>query len=224
MKRVILLEDDAVLSKEIATFLSLNGFECDRESDGEKFLQRITEDKYDVYLLDVNLPGMSGFEVCKNIRTRNKNTPIIMLTAYGEIQDKKEAYELGADDYLVKPFHLEELHLRLVSILKRGTILQADEEIVIDDLKIKVGDKLVYRGGELIELTPKEYNLLLFLARSPGTVFSKQSIAENVWNIYFETSYNTIEVYINFLRKKIDKNFEKKLIQTKTGYGYYLAK
>ncbi|MBU2020312.1 MAG: response regulator transcription factor [Bacteroidetes bacterium] len=223
MKRVILLEDDAVLSKEVSTYLASRDFECDREEDGENFLKRIEEENYGVYLLDVNLPGLSGMEVCERIRSKNKNTPIIMLTAYGDIRDKQQAYNLGADDYLVKPFHLDELFLRINSLLKRGAVLQEDEIIRIADLEIQVGEKKVFRASKEIELTPKEYNLLLFLARNKNKVISKQMLAENVWNIYFETNYNTIEVYMNFLRKKVDRDFDKKLLFTKTGYGYYLS-
>jgi len=117
---------------------------------------------------------------------------------------------------------LDELHMRLTSLLKRGSILQEDDHIIIEDLHINVGEKKVSRAGKDLELTPKEYNLLLFLARNRGKIFSKQALAENVWNIYIETNFNTIEVYINFLRKKVDKEFSKKLIHTKSGYGYYI--
>lgn len=223
MKKAILLEDDQVLSKEVCNYLQSKNYECHRERDGEIFLKRIAEEIYDIYLLDVNLPGLSGMEVCERIRSKNKSTPIIMLTAYSDISDKQKAFNLGADDYLVKPFHLDELYLRLNSLLKRGAVLQGDERIKIADLEISVGDQEVSRGGNKIELTPKEYNLLLFLARNKGKVLSKKMLAENVWNIYFETNFNTIEVYMNFLRKKIDKDFEKKLLHTKTGYGYYIS-
>lgn len=223
MKRILLLEDDLVLSKEIVTYLTNKGMVCERERDGETFLKRVDDHKFDMYLLDVMLPGISGMEVCETIRQKNKNTPILMLTALGDIEDKQKAYNLGADDYLVKPFHLDELYLKISSILKRGSIVQDDEVLRIADLELHAGDKKVIRSGKTIDLTPKEFNLLLFLMRNPNKVVSKQMLAENVWNIYFETNYNTIEVYMNFLRKKIDKDFDKKLLHTKTGFGYFIS-
>ncbi len=146
-----------------------------------------------------------------------------MLTAYGEIQDKFDAFQHGADDYLVKPFHLDELYIRIMALLRRSTQPQEKKDMLqVADLEIDLGEMKVKRAGQPIELTPKEYQLLLFLVKAKGRTVSKQLIAEEVWDIHFETSLNTIEVYINFLRKKIDKDHEKKLIHTRPGYGYYL--
>jgi DNA-binding response OmpR family regulator len=147
-----------------------------------------------------------------------------MLTAYGDIEDKKDAFNFGADDYLVKPFHFEELHLRINSVLRRGNSDKIHADIItVDDLEINQTEMVVKRANTVIELTKKEYQLLVFLTKSKGRVVSKQTIAEQIWDIHFETSLNTIEVYINFLRNKIDKGFGKKLIHTKPGFGYYLT-
>lgn len=221
--RALLLEDDLVLSKEISIFLSTREIECDTVFDGELFFRQQRQNPYDLYLLDINVPKMNGLDVCKAIRESDKTTPILMLTAYGDIQDKSDAFGLGADDYLVKPFHFEELFLRISSLFRRSKHSQnSDELIVIEDLVINTTAMTATRKGERLDLTPKEYQLLLLLARAKGRILSKQTIAEQVWDIHFDTSLNTIEVYINFLRKKVDKNHESKLIQTRPGFGYYL--
>jgi DNA-binding response OmpR family regulator len=173
--------------------------------------------------LDINVPGSNGLNVCSSIREEDKSTPILMLTAFGEIEDKVTAFNKGADDYLVKPFHFEELLVRIKSLLRRKTVPQAAEEIIkIADLLINNSEMKVYRGENEINLSPKEYKLLYLLAKANGRVISKNQIADELWDYHIETSQNTIEVYINFLRKKIDKGFEKNLIHTKVGYGYYL--
>lgn len=220
----LLLEDDPILSQEIRHFLTSKDIICDVVYDGDVFFRQVKNQNYDIFLLDINVPKMNGLEVCKAIRAEDKNTPILMLTAYGDIQDKADAFRLGADDYLVKPFHFEELYLRITSLLRRSNIpQQQDDFLIIDDLVINQTQMKVSRAGQEIELTPKEYQLLLLLAKAKGRTLSKQTIAEQVWDIHFDTNLNTIEVYINFLRKKIDKNFDKKLIHTRPGFGYYLV-
>lgn len=223
MVRILLLEDDPVLSNEISTFLQSKGFACDCVFDGDVFFRQLNAGPYDLYLLDINVPQMNGLEVCRQIRITDPGTPIMMLTAYGEIQDKFDAFERGADDYLVKPFHLEELYIRILALLRRSTQPQEKRDLItVADLEIDLTEMKVRRAGQVIDLTPKEYHLLVFLAQAKGRTVSKQTIAEEVWDIHFETSLNTIEVYINFLRKKIDKDFPQKLIHTRPGYGYYL--
>lgn len=223
MSRILLLEDDPVLSNEISTFLKSKGFDCDCVFDGDVFFRQLNAGPYDLYLLDINVPRLNGLEVCKQLRTTDQGTPIMMLTAYGEIQDKFDAFERGADDYLVKPFHLDELYIRILALLRRSTQPQEKRDLlVVADLEIDLTEMKVKRAGQSIDLTPKEYHLLVFLAQAKGRTVSKQTIAEEVWDIHFETSLNTIEVYINFLRKKIDKDFPQKLIHTRPGYGYYL--
>lgn len=223
MSRILLLEDDPVLSNEISTFLKSKGFDCDCVFDGDVFFRQLNAGPYDLYLLDINVPRMNGLEVCKKLRATDQGTPIMILTAYGEIQDKFDAFERGADDYLVKPFHLEELYIRILALLRRSAHPQEKRDtITVADLEIDLTEMKVKRAGQAIDLTPKEYHLLVFLAQAKGRTVSKQTIAEAVWDIHFETSLNTIEVYINFLRKKIDKDFPQKLIHTRPGYGYYL--
>jgi DNA-binding response OmpR family regulator len=220
---ILLLEDDFTLSQEVKQFLEKHQFSCDCIYEGALVLKQSKLKKYDLYLLDINVPTINGLEVCNQIRNEDKKTPILMLTAFGEIEDKVKAFENGADDYLVKPFHFDELLARIKSLLRRKeTPQQADEIIRFADLTINQTEMQLYRGDKLIELTPKEFKLLTILAKANGRVLSKQQIAEELWDYHIETSKNTIEVYINFLRKKIDKDSESKLICTKIGYGYYL--
>jgi DNA-binding response OmpR family regulator len=221
--KILLLEDDFTLSKEISTFFSTKLFECIPFYDGSMLLKKYKVLEYDLIILDINVPGKNGFEVCKTIREVDKKTPIIMLTAFNEIEDKLISFDNGADDYLVKPFHFDELYARVNSLLRRKEIpQQIKESILIHDLELFESDMKVYRSGIEIKLTPKEFKLILMLANANGKVLSKASIAEHLWDYHIETNQNTIEVYINFLRKKIDKDHDVKLILTKIGYGYYL--
>ncbi len=221
---ILLLEDDFVLSKEVKQFLDSKGFECDTVYDGSLFFKQLNLKSYDVVVLDINVPGLNGIEVCKQIRETDRNLPIIMLTAFGEIEDKVAAYNSGADDYLVKPFHLVELLVRIKALTKRmdQTPVEVDDEIVVNDLVINVSNSVVTRNGQEVNLSPKEYKLLLILAKAKGRVMSKNAIADQIWDYNIENTNNTIEVYINFLRRKIDKGADVKLIHTKPGYGYYL--
>jgi len=221
--KILLLEDDFKLSSEIKVFLQEKHFDCDAVYDGNLFLRQFANAAYDLFILDINVPGVNGLEVCSLVRQSDKTTPIIMLTAFGQIEDKVEAFNNGADDYLVKPFHFDELYIRINSLMRRNqNPQQSDEIITMEDLQINVSELKVTRGGTEIYLTPKEYQLLLLLAKAKGKPVSKQSISDIVWDLNFETGTNTIEVYINFLRKKVDKNFDIKLIHTRPGFGYYL--
>ena len=222
--KIVVLEDDFTLSKEITAFFTSKEFECFPYYDGSLLLKKYVPGDYDLIILDINVPGKNGMEVCKELRLIDKKTPIIMLTAFSEIEDKLTSFENGADDYLVKPFHFDELFARISSLLRRKEIPQQTEsKIIIEDLEILESDMKVFRSGEAIKLTPKEFKLILILAQAKGKVLSKQYIAEKLWDYHIETNQNTIEVYINFLRKKIDKDHEIKLIKTKVGYGYYLS-
>ncbi|SIQ19937.1 response regulator transcription factor [Chryseobacterium sp. RU33C] len=222
---ILLLEDDLILSAELCRFLESNNFNCDKIYDGETFLRQIKNSTYDLYLLDINVPKINGLDVCQTIRSFDKNTPIIIISAYGDISDKKDAFTRLADDYLVKPFQFEELLLRINSLLRRKAPSDdSDQDIVrIDDLIINKTEQKVYRGGNEITLTLKEFQLLVYLAEAQGRTVSKQQITEHVWEHNFNTNTNTVEVYINFLRKKIDKDFKIKLIHTRSGFGYYLS-
>lgn len=223
-KHLLLFEDDQILCQEISTFLRKNEMTCDIFQDGTEVLQKLTTtNHYDLIILDINVPKINGIAVCKHIRTLLPNVPIVMLTALGEIHDKVEAFNAGADDYIVKPFHFDELLARIKAHIRRKEQPIVNNLLVLNDLIIDTDKMEVQRGGKTIDLTPKEYKLLCILFNAKGTVLNKQLISEKLWDYHIETSYNTIEVYINFLRKKIDTPFETKLIHTKVGFGYYLA-
>jgi DNA-binding response OmpR family regulator len=221
--RILLAEDEPKLGQIIQQELTQHGYIADVAFDGQVAEKLFAEHSYSLVLLDVNLPYKNGLTLCKEFREIKKNVPIIMLTALGEIQDKMDAFNFGADDYIVKPFHFNELLARIKVFLKRSdTSADQGEKIVVGDLEIDLLDKSVTRAGKNISLTAKEFALLVLLARSKGKVISKQEILEKVWNLTFDTGTNTIEVYISFLRNKIDKPFEQKLIHTKPGFGYFL--
>ncbi|MBI3235047.1 MAG: response regulator transcription factor [Bacteroidetes bacterium] len=223
MNKILLLEDDVILSKEINEFLTNNQFECDAVFDGSLVLKQCKLKNYDMAILDINVPGLNGIEVCKQLRATNDQILILMLTAFGEVEDKVTAFNNGADDYLVKPFHFDELLVRVISLLRRKAVPQSPKDVIkIADLLIDNDEVKVTRNGVEINLSPKEFKLINILAKANGRVLSKKQIADQLWDYHIETNQNTIEVYINFLRKKIDKEFTKKLINTKVGYGYYL--
>ena len=222
--KILLLEDDPKLANEINQYFTSNGYGCDMAYDGLLLLKQRKLSNYDIYILDINVPALNGLQVCRQIRAEDKSTPILMLTAFGEVTDKVEALHLGADDYMVKPFHFDELFARVNALLRRSGRPQSEKEetLVIEDLQINPLQMTVSRGGRKIELTPKEFKLLELLAKAKGRPVSKQTILEQVWDINFDTGTNTIEVYINFLRNKVDKGYDLKLIHTRPGFGYFL--
>lgn len=223
--RILLAEDEPKLGHTIQQELTHSGFPTDVAYDGQVAEKLFAEHNYSLVLLDINLPYKSGLSLCKEFREAKKNIPIIMLTALGEIEDKMDAFDYGADDYIVKPFHFTELLARIKVFIKRAeTNVDGGEKITIGDLTIDLLEKSVVRDNKTINLTAKEFALLVLLAKSKGKVISKQEILEKVWNLSFDTGTNTIEVYISFLRNKIDKPFDIKLIHTKPGFGYFLKK
>lgn len=222
-QRILLAEDEPKLGQIIQEELTRQGYNTDVAYDGLVAEKLFQQHNYSLVLLDVNLPYKNGLALCKEFREAKQSLPIIMLTALGEIQDKMDAFNLGADDYIVKPFHFNELFARIKVFLKRSDPnAEQGEKIVIADLEIDLLNKTVTRGGTIINLTAKEFALLALLAKSKGKVISKQDILEKVWGLSFDTGTNTIEVYISFLRNKIDKPFETKLIHTKPGFGYFI--
>lgn len=224
-KKILIIEDDQRLAENLVKGLSEKDFDTEVAFDGQIGLRLALSGKFDLILLDVNLPQMNGYEVCSKIREKDSQIPIIMLTALGETDDKITGFEHGADDYILKPFEYRELIARINVFLKRA---YAENEtnantLRIADLEINFESKMATRQGKHIDLTPKEFALLEYLIRNKGKVVSKAEIAEKIWEgNNAENSLNVIEVYINFLRKKIDKDFEPKLIHTKTGMGYVL--
>lgn len=220
---ILLLEDDLKLSNEIQIFLNNQGFICKPVFNGQECLDVINTETFDLIILDISVPILNGILVCKEIRKLGLITPVIMLTAFGDIENKVKALESGADDYVAKPFHFDELLARIKALIRRSKQSYEEyEKIIIGDLTIIPESLQVFRADKQIMLTPKEYKLLLALAKAKGKTLSKQVIAEEVWNINFETGTNTIEVYINFLRNKIDKDHKDKLIHTRPGFGYFL--
>jgi DNA-binding response OmpR family regulator len=220
--RILLIEDEPKLGKVILEELRGQGYQVDLAVDGLIAESFFKQNNYALVLMDINIPHKSGFELCKDFRVIKKSIPIIMLSALGEINDKMEAFKLGADDYIVKPFHFDELFARLKVFLKRADLKDEDVKIVVDDLEIDFRNKTAVRSGVTVNLTAKEFTLLVLLARNRGKVISKQEILEKVWDLSFDTGTNTIEVYISFLRNKLDKPFGTKLIHTKPGFGYYI--
>ena len=221
--RILLAEDEPKLGQVIQDELNRQGYVTDVAYDGLVAEKLFKQNNYALILLDVNLPYKNGLVLCKEFREAKKNIPIIMLTALGEIQDKMDAFNLGADDYVVKPFHFNELFARIKVFLKRTDLAnEIGEKISVADLEINLLEKTVTKANQLINLTAKEFALITLLARSKGKIISKQEILEKVWGLSFDTGTNTIEVYISFLRNKLDKPFAKKLIHTKPGFGYYL--
>jgi len=223
MYRILLAEDEPKLSQVVQDELNRKGYHTDVAYDGAIAEKLFKQHNYSLILLDINLPYKNGLALCKEFREQNNNVPIIMLTALGEIQDKVDAFNLGADDYIVKPFHFDELFARIKVFLKRAdTAAEFKEKIVVADLEIDMENKMVSRAGKNINLTAKEFALLVLLSSNKGKVISKQDILEKVWDLSFDTGTNTIEVYISFIRNKIDKPFDNKLIHTKPGFGYYV--
>lgn len=223
--RILVIEDEPKVANAIQQGLEENLFKADVAYDGLMGKKLALSEKYQLIILDLNLPHLNGYEVCREIRLHNNRVPIIMLTALGALEDKIQAFDTGADDYLVKPFDFRELLARVNVFLKRSANAQAvsqQQSLRIADLEVDDQSKTVTRSGKKIDLTAKEFALLVYLLRNKGRVVSRADIAEKIWDITFDTGTNVIDVYVNFLRKKIDKNFEPKLIHTRQGMGYVL--
>lgn len=221
--RILLAEDEKKLGHAIKSELARKGYFIDIAKDGNEAMSKFIENSYSMYILDINLPYVSGLELCREFRLKDKKNPIIMLTALEGIKEKMQAFQNGADDYLVKPFHFEELFARInVFIMRIHSNGQETETITVADLEIDIATKTVKRQDTILHLTVKEFSLLVFLCRNSGKVVSKTEIMQEVWDMKFDTGTNSIEVYISFLRNKVDKPFETKLIHTKPGFGYYI--
>ena len=222
-KKILIVEDDVKVANFIKKGLFTQQFESEIASDGQAAKRLFAQNEFDLIILDINLPDTSGLEVCSHIRQKNTQVPILMLTALGSITDKLSGYEVGTDDYLVKPFDFMELLVRIKALLKRVAEPASEAEILhVADLQLNLNEKVARRAGQVIGLTAREFNLLEYLMRNRGRVVSKVDIAEKVWDINFDTGTNFIEVYINYLRNKIDKGYNVKLIHTVVGMGYVL--
>lgn len=221
--KILIVEDEVKVATFIKKGLETQNFEACIAPTAAEALKLFVENTYSVVILDIGLPDMSGLEVCKRIRLQNQRVPILMLTALGTVADKISGFEVGTDDYLVKPFDFMELLVRTNALIKRyNNVPEKEELIVVGDLELDLKEKNARRGDKTIALTAKEYVLLEYLMRNRGRVVSKVDIAENVWDINFDTGTNFVEVYINYLRKKVDKDYPEKLIHTMIGMGYML--
>lgn len=225
--KVLIVEDEPGILQFIKQGLDEVGFEVDFAYDGECGKKLVLSKKYDVIILDIIIPLINGLELCKIIRENDDSVKIIMLTALGSLTDKLEGFEAGADDYLIKPFDFQELLARIKSLTKRSvqtedTKKNEDHILKVSDLELNTHNKRVKRAGKEISLTAKEFTLLELLIINKNRVLSKAEIAEKIWDITFDTGTNVIEVYINFLRKKIDRDFSVKLLHTMVGMGYIL--
>ena len=219
--RILLIEDEHAVAGFIKKGFESEGFLLDIAYDGQTGQMCFSKDAYDVVILDVNLPVLNGFELCKKFKQQNKQIPIIMLTAFDSIDDKTTGFEAGSDDYLVKPFEFKELLLRVKALTRRN--LNEDKGILkFADLELNISAKNASRAGKRIDLTAREYTLLEYLILNKERVISRIDIAEKVWDLNFDTNTNVIDVYINHLRKKIDKDFSPKLLHTVIGMGYVL--
>lgn len=221
--KILVIEDEPKLVSILKEGLENDSFEVDIAFDGQIGEKLALRNSYDLIILDIIIPYKNGIELCRTIRSSNNSVPIIMLTALSSIEDKLTGFDAGADDYLAKPFELKELMARVKALVKRSSgIIQSSNSIKMGDLELDLDKKIAKRDNRIIELSSKEFHLLEYLMRNKGRVLSRTDIAEKVWDLDFDTNTNIIEVYINILRKKIDKDFDKKLIQTRKGLGYFI--
>jgi len=220
--KILLVEDDKGIGRFVEKGLLENGYIVDVTFDGETGLRSALQQHYDLIVLDIMLPKMDGREVLNRIRAREIQTPVIFLTAKDSESDIVQGLNIGADDYLVKPFSFNELLARIHAVLRRGKIVGPTSKLQVSNLILELDGHRVFRGKIKIELTPKEYALLEFFMRHPDQIITRTMISEKVWDYHFDTSTNVVEVHVSHLRNKIDKDFEPKLLHTVKGVGYVL--
>jgi DNA-binding response OmpR family regulator len=223
-RKILIVEDEQKIADTLKFGLTEIGFQVEVAYDGKLGYSLFRAHDFNLVILDINLPGMNGYELCKAIRAVDEQIPVLMLTAMSTMNDKTQGYDAGADDYLVKPFEFKELLLKIRSLLKRtmGRNLPVGNVLKASDLEMNLDSKEVKRDNRLINLTAKEFQLLEYMLRNKNRLVSRVDIAINVWDVDFETNTNVIDVYISYLRNKVDKHFEHKLIQTHVGMGYIL--
>lgn len=220
---ILIIEDETKVAAFLKKGLEEQGYRADIAYDGQMGEKMALQGIYDIVLLDLILPQINGLELCRRIRSFSQTLPILMLTALGTTEDKVTGFDAGADDYLAKPFEFRELLARIKALTKRTSGVQHKSgSLTVFDLELDQNRKMVKRGDKIIPLTAKEYSLLEYLMLHQGRVLSRVEIAEQVWDINFDTGTNVVDVYINILRKKIDKDFDRKLIHTRIGLGYLL--
>jgi DNA-binding response OmpR family regulator len=226
MKKILLIEDEANVVSLLKRGLEEEGYAISVAMDGLSGYEMATKNTFDLMLVDIMLPGINGLDVCRKLRQQKVTTPILMLTALGSTENIVAGLDNGADDYLVKPFNFKELLARVRTLLRRkqdiNTDFPDDEVLTLADLRLNIDTKSVTRSGKEIQLTATEFRLTEYLLRNKNRVVSRMQILEYVWGVDFNMNTNVVDVYINYLRKKIDKDFEPKLIQTVVGMGYVL--
>src|SRR5687767_6953593 len=221
--KILLAEDEKKIADVLQQGLSEQQYLVTLAYDGNVAKELIDSQQFDLIILDINLPGINGYDLCRHIRNRDEKIPVIMLTAMSSLSDKLEGFDAGADDYILKPFDFKELLVRIKALLKRihrhvvpGTILK------VSDVVMNLENKEVKRGGKTITLTAKEFQLLEYFVKNKNRTVSRADIALNVWDLDFDTKTNVIDVYVNFLRKKLEKDGMSRLIHTQVGMGYIL--
>lgn len=220
--KILLIEDERKTIQYIKKGLEEHGYEVDPAEDGVSGRNLAFRNQYNLIITDVILPELNGRDLCRELRDAKVETPILMLTALGETDDVVEGLDSGADDYLAKPFEFKELLARIRSLTKRQSKLINETQLRIADLTLDTNRKSVIRAGKKIDLTSKEFSLLEYFLRNQDRVIPRAELSKHVWNVDFDTGTNMVEVYVNYLRKKIDKDFGSKLIHTQFGMGYIL--
>jgi len=222
--KILIVEDEHRLAEILQKQFTESGFTADIATDGYVGKKKAEQNIYDLIILDINLPLLNGYELCQEIRKTNTKVPIIMLTAMGTYDNKLIGFDAGADDYVLKPFDFRELLARVNVFIKRSNIsITETRKLSIADFEMDLDTKTAARGGKKIELTVKEFALMEILLKNKNKLLTRDYIIEKVWNIDFETGTNIIDVYVNYLRKKVDKDFEPKIIHTKFGFGFYCS-
>ena len=220
--RILLLEDELKTAEVLKKGLEENGYEVDLAFDGRAGLELTILNSYNVIISDIVMPHMSGLEFCKKIREAGNETPVLLLTALDTTDDVVQGFEIGADDYLSKPFAFKELLARTKGLIKRGRPSTYTRILTAADMIVNLDMRTATRAGKIIELTPKEFGLLEYFLVNKNKILSKKDLARDVWKIDFDTGTNMVEVYVNYLRNKIDRDFEPKLLHTQFGHGYIL--
>ncbi len=219
---ILLVDDEANIASMVCKGLTEDGYTVSVAPDGNIGLQMSAAHPYDLYIIDIMLPGINGLELCRQIRKTKNNHPILMLTALGTTENIVTGFEYGADDYMVKPFKFAELRARIRALIRRSTGHTEENKLRIASLELDLDAKRVKREDNEIILTSTEYRLLEYLLKNQGKVVSRMDLLENVWGVDFNMATNVVDVYVNYLRKKIDKDYEPKLIHTVIGMGYIM--
>ncbi|MBW8054772.1 MAG: response regulator transcription factor [Nitrospira sp.] len=220
--RILVIEDDADTAAYIRKGLKEQGHVVDHAQDGKEGLFMALEQSYDVTIVDRMLPGLDGLSIIQTLRTSGNNTPVLILSALGEVDDRVQGLRAGGDDYLVKPFAFSELLARLEALVRRADTEAAETSLRVDDLQLDLLTRVVKRAGQVIELQPREFRLLEYLMRHAGQVVTRTMLLENVWDYHFDPQTNVIDVHVSRLRRKIDKEFGQPLLHTIRGAGYTL--